>query len=308
VPDLTHQKNEHLIEVTKTVWDEILENDSKFDPTFKEELLAAVDNGIGNIVKEKAINDVNFEKELKMSELKFQERTRTDEEQKLLKGLKKLPEKIKKQKACLYWMLNTFFFKLLPYVTKDTRGIPGTAYELVNSARTSLLSSMKSKYVKEQIEKLPEGSSLGVTIKRAAAQRFADQGKCDHNGEFMIFGQFYQLHKKDDNLKNAFRMNRTDSQMFSVSFAGEGSIDVGGPFRDTLSNIVQELETDALPLLIKTANHRNDHGSSRECFTLNPASITPTHAELFTFMGYFLGFSIRSQSALDWHFPPIFWK
>lgn len=124
----------------------------------------------------------------------------------------------------------------------------------------------------------------------------------------MIFGQVYQLHKKDDNLKNAFRMNNTDSQMFSVSFAGEGSIDVGGPFREMLTNIVHELETEALPLLIKTANHRNDHGSSRECFTLNPASITPTHAELFIFMGYFLGFSIRSQSAMDWHFPPIFWK
>jgi len=103
-------------------------------------------------------------------------------------------------------------------------------------------------------------------------------------------------------------MNNTDSQMFSVSFAGEGSIDVGGPFRETLSNVVDELEDVHLPLLIKTANHRNDHGSSRECFTLNPASITPTHSELFTFMGYFLGFSIRSQSAMNWHFPPIFWK
>lgn len=45
-------------------------------------------------------------------------------------------------------------------------------------------------------------------------------------------------------------MNSTDSQMFSVSFAGEGSIDVGGPFRETLTNIVNELESHALPLLI----------------------------------------------------------
>ena len=96
--------------------------------------------------------------------------------------------------------------------------------------------------------------------------------------------------------------------MFSVSLAGEGSIDVGGPFREALTNIVTELETDALPLLIKTPNNRNEHGSSRDCFSLNPASTTPTHSELFIFMGYFLGFSIRSQSAMNWHFPPIFWK
>ena len=37
-----------------------------------------------------------------MGELKFKE-----------KGLKRLNEKIKKQKASLYWMLNTFFFALL---------------------------------------------------------------------------------------------------------------------------------------------------------------------------------------------------
>jgi len=80
VPDLTHQKNENLIKATKTVWDELLENDSKFDLAYKEELLAAVDNGIGNIVKEKAIKDVNFEKELKMSELKYKDKQRTDEE------------------------------------------------------------------------------------------------------------------------------------------------------------------------------------------------------------------------------------
>jgi E3 ubiquitin-protein ligase HERC2 len=124
----------------------------------------------------------------------------------------------------------------------------------------------------------------------------------------MIFGQIFQHHKKDDSFKGAFKRNGTDSQMFSVSLAGEGSIDVGGPFREALTNVVMELETDALPLLIKTPNNRNDHGSSRDCFILNPASTTPTHSELFVFLGYFLGFSIRSQSAMDWHFPPIFWK
>jgi len=85
-------------------------------------------------------------------------------------------------------------------------------------------------------------------------------------------------------------------------------MDVGGPFRECLCNAVEELETDALPILIKTPNNRNDHGSNRECFMLNPASQTPTHQELFTFMGYLLGFSIRSKSALNWHFPGIFWK
>lgn len=68
------------------------------------------------------------------------------------------------------------------------------------------------------------------------------------------------------------RMNTTDSHAFSVTMAGEGAIDVGGPFRECLCNMVDELESEVLPLLIKTPNNRNDHGSNRECFMLNPAS------------------------------------
>jgi len=60
--------------------------------------------------------------------------------------------------------------------------------------------------------------------------------------------------------------------------------------------------------LIKTVNNRNDHGTERDCFTLNTSSTTPTHKEMFIFMGYFLGFAIRAKSAMDWHFPAIFWK
>jgi hypothetical protein len=69
--------------------------------------------------------------------------------------------------------------------------------------------------------------------------RFADEGKCDHTGEFTIFGQLYQLMKSKDGRFNrdCFRGNSTDYQIFSADFAGEGSIDVGGPFRDTLSNV-----------------------------------------------------------------------
>jgi hypothetical protein len=85
VPDLTHQKNKQLIKLTQANWDEILENDSKFDAKFKIDLLRTVDASISSIVNEKAIKDVNFEKEVKMGELKFKE-----------KGLKRLNEKAKK--------------------------------------------------------------------------------------------------------------------------------------------------------------------------------------------------------------------
>jgi E3 ubiquitin-protein ligase HERC2 len=103
-------------------------------------------------------------------------------------------------------------------------------------------------------------------------------------------------------------MNSTDDRPWRANFAGEGSIDAGGPFRDSVSNICKELESDVLPLLIQTVNTRNNHGEYRDCYLPNPSSNSPTHLELFKFLGHLLGFGIRSLSPMNLHFPPIIWK
>lgn len=89
---------------------------------------------------------------------------------------------------------------------------------------------------------------------------------------------------------------------------GEGSQDAGGPFREMLTNVALEIQSTSLPLMIKTVNNKSEWGFSRECWTLNPDANSPTHKELFKFMGRFVGYSIRSGSAMDWHFTPILWK
>ena len=73
-------------------------------------------------------------------------------------------------------------------------------------------------------------------------------------------------------------------------------------------NLAAEIESESLPLFIKTPNNRNDHGNNRDCFMLNPASNSPTHAELFRMFGHFLGFTLRTKHAMNFHFPPFFWK
>jgi E3 ubiquitin-protein ligase HERC2 len=69
-----------------------------------------------------------------------------------------------------------------------------------------------------------------------------------------------------------------------------------------------ELESEALPLFVKTSNNRNNHGENRDCFIPNPSSNNPTHMDLFRFFGHLLGFAIRTLSAIPLHFPPFFWK
>ena len=206
-------------------------------------------------------------------------------------------------------MLNKNFFNILPFCPRALKGIKGSGFGLIETLKSSLLKSIKGKFVQSQIEKLPNGSEGSATIKRHAANRFTSEGKCDHTGEFTIFGQLFQQCKVGTSYqKTSFLQNGTDNKIFQTKFAGEGAIDVGGPFRECLSNLVDELESEFLPLLIKSTNNRNNHGYNRDCYILNPSSISPTHGELFVFFGYFLGFSIRTQSAMNWHFPAIFWK
>lgn len=102
--------------------------------------------------------------------------------------------------------------------------------------------------------------------------------------------------------------NSVDSQIFKVEFKGEGSIDVGGPYRETLTNICNELQSAALPLLIPTPNNKNNHGQFRECWMVNPSSTSASHLEMFTYFGHFIGAAIRSEQALPLDLAPIFWK
>jgi len=82
--------------------------------------------------------------------------------------------------------------------------------------------------------------------------------------------------------------------VLKVDFKGEGSIDAGGPYRETLTNICKELMSSALPLLIQTPNNKNNHGVYRECWMVNPSATSPTHLEMLKFFGHFIGMGIRS--------------
>lgn len=88
-------------------------------------------------------------------------------------------------------MLNKYFFKILPYSSRLLRDIPGSAYAAVQATKASLLGSMKTKFIEEEIEKLPRGSKGTVRVARAAAMAFRETGKCDQTGEFTIFGQLF---------------------------------------------------------------------------------------------------------------------
>ena len=75
--------------------------------------------------------------------------------------------------------------------------------------------------------------------------------------------------------------------------AGESVDDCGGGYSESIAEMCDELQNGSLPLLIMTPNGRDESGSNRDCFLLNPALKTSLHQNMFRFMGGWLFLSGR---------------
>lgn len=85
------------------------------------------------------------------------------------------------------------------------------------------------------------------------ASRFAARGLCDHDAKYTMFAQL--MHQAHYRGANALRCS---GQAWSAQFRGEGSIDAGGPYRESITNVSAELQSTALPLLVQCPNFNND--------------------------------------------------
>ena len=73
-------------------------------------------------------------------------------------------------------------------------------------------------------------------------------------------------------------------------------------------NIVEEMEAGTVPLFIKTPNNKNDHGTNRDCFILNPDSTGPAHLEMYKYLGAFIAYGIMSKAPIPLSLAPTVWK
>ena len=106
----------------------------------------------------------------------------------------------------------------------------------------------------------------------------------------------------------SMRKNEPESKAWSASLLGEGSIDAGGPYRESITNMCEEIMNKVLPLLIPTPNNKSDHGLGRDCFQINQSALSPTHLEMYEFFGALIGMAFRAGQILDVKLPPAFYK
>lgn len=75
---------------------------------------------------------------------------------------------------------------------------------------------------------------------------------------------------------------------YLTNFLGESVDDCGGGYSESVAEMCDELQNGSLPLLVLTPNGRDDAGTNKDCFLLNPAAKSSLHMEMFRFLGNML--------------------
>ena len=181
-----------------------------------------------------------------------------------------------------------------------------TLSEAFSRGKSIACKAVRNSYIKLIIDSLPlSDNRVDAKIDRMLAKYKRDKGKVDEKCEWSIFATVMNTLERDYTM---LRVQDSNCMAWEATFKGEGSADEGGPFRESIENIVDEIQSTSLPLLIPTQNNKNDHGLNRDCWTINPSSTSPLHLEMYKFFGALLGMAFRSGHVMDFKFPPLFWK
>ncbi|RWS12697.1 E3 ubiquitin-protein ligase HERC2-like protein [Dinothrombium tinctorium] len=95
---------------------------------------------------------------------------------------------------------------------------------------------------------------------------------------------------------------------WKVKFAGESVDDCGGGYSESIAEMCDELQNGSLSLLILTPNGRDESGTNRDCFILNPSAKSPTDLKMFKFLGVLMGIAIRTGSPLNLNLAEPIWS
>jgi hypothetical protein len=131
----------------------------------------------------------------------------------------------------------------------------------------------------------------------------------DWDGKYSIFGQL--MTRFGSMQGRSFRVGK-NGRMFKVYLEGEGSQDLGGPYRDVMENLCKELKSDHLPLFELCANGKDEIGENRDAYI--PAEMSAneryrkSQIKMYEFLGQLFGLAIRSLGYLNLSLAPFVWK
>ena len=304
VPDYSFEKNKAIINLHKEKYTKTVNSIKKFNEKLDGELLEAIETYFSNSSVDFFCN---LSIQVNATDCEFNSRE-----------LKKLPSKEIQSRLNAFLSFNENFTKVIPFVLLDEEMIKEVT-DGKTEVKTDTLSILfmiskglsfrctKNSYIKKIADTLPTNyDEPEVNYNRRLIQHKKDRGRVDNKGEWTSFG--ITMKKVMEKNYEYLRVQNSSYKAWKANFVGEGSIDAGGPYRESLSNITDELYSSCLPLLIPTQNHKNDHGLGRDLWTINPSATSPINLEMFKFLGALVGMAFRAGHVIDLKLPSLFWK
>jgi E3 ubiquitin-protein ligase HERC2 len=225
--------------------------------------------------------------------------------------LQDLPIPSMKNRLILLHHFSHHFCKSLPlFSLQSLTSEPTTSAEVfpdLEQLRGIIVSGAKETAFKRVVNATmtrnrPHG--LVVELNRISVKRYRTKGGlAGPDGTKSVFGQ---MSSKLSTLTQEDLL--LPHRIWKVKFVGESVDDVGGGYSESITEMCEELQNGAVPILIPTPNGREETGVNRDCFIINPSTKTPLHLNMYRFMGVLIGVAIRTGSPIDLHLAPPVWK
>ncbi|KAM4022588.1 LOW QUALITY PROTEIN: E3 ubiquitin-protein ligase HECTD3-like [Anomaloglossus baeobatrachus] len=192
----------------------------------------------------------------------------------------------------------------------------GTFTQLKHIKQFLLLSKRRCplimKCLKDSETKKPDSIPC-LYINRRLAAEHRDNPALDPTYKKTVFSQAYEGLKPTDKSEKSldYRWPVSYDQWWECKFIAEGIIDRGGGFRDSLSDISEELcpssadSSVPLPFFVRTSNQGNGIGEARDMYVPNPSCRDMSH---YIWIGQLMGAALRGKEFLVLALPGLIWK
>ncbi|XP_061200934.1 E3 ubiquitin-protein ligase HECTD3-like [Neopsephotus bourkii] len=161
-------------------------------------------------------------------------------------------------------------------------------------------------------ESNPPATLPKVRINRVLAREHCANPALDPSYRNTVFTQLYEgLRSSQDHQPLDYRWPRSHTQWWECDFVTEGILDNGGGFRDTLSDISEELCPSLdnvpvpLPFFVRTSNQGNSSSDTRDMYVPNPSC---KDFPKYVWIGQLIGAALRSGEFLMLALPALVWK
>ncbi|XP_025062554.1 E3 ubiquitin-protein ligase HECTD3-like isoform X1 [Alligator sinensis] len=172
--------------------------------------------------------------------------------------------------------------------------------------------ALASRYLKESETKKPNNMPE-LFINRHLALKHRENPGLDPSCRNAIFTQVYKGLKSFTKEQKPldYRWPSSYDQWWECKFVGEGICDCGGGFRDSLTDISEELCPSSgdgpvpLPFFVRTSNQGNSTGEARDMYIPNPSC---KDFAKYEWIGQIMGAALRGKEFLVLALPGFVWK